>query len=733
MRLTLVSLLVLTWATPSFAAPEMRVAVMEFTPASADPEHAALGKGLQSMVTTDLSSVAAIKVVERERLKEVQGELRLSHGAGFDKATATKIGKLAGATHLFVGSFVVVSETMRLDGRLIVVASGEVLLAEQVAGDKTAFFELEQTLVQKLIALLGVRLEPKERAVLRRAHTADFQAFQKFSMGIQSFDDGRVEQALKELHEATAIDKDFKLASLTLDEYERLAAQVRAKAEAAGRVEDEVERLGKHQAIAAEVAVLKQLWPLLDRKGQAPDDKLLRVAAACLLAHHYYQDLGYKNRGPVSSADLAAMGFDRFTLARTGDALYARAWLEAADVFPRIPPLCVGLGILSSDPKYPVDKQIGYQINDAAKLTQDSHVLFSWVGNSVRVDPYAESLHLDLPGRIRLWEKLYALAQKFPGVRDEDLGSYEESIAELRHQAGDFDGATQMLALASRHTKDSYQLRKLAEEIDRNKQAKLRLAPASPEIRELYLLGLEDREIELLKQPEARERLVGKLHSARQVRPQRGFILLHGIAVWDVSGHQWGVRLGTGPRTSNLKTDELRYEGVTPSHMQPPSRPTLFPSAIRGKRLTIRAAIDQSPPPPDWVSFAKAPVGGGEAGVAFAMTDVLHDVKVAKEGPPHTFAYAVLLAGDRVRLVQVTRNAEYKQEVTELAQAPIGPSQGKRAMEVGIEPGKVTVVVDRKRASFPWKPEGDGDGFAGVAFYGLGYAAVSGLEVTATP
>src|SRR5262245_48302373 len=89
-------------------AATMRVAVMEFTNASKDPDLEPLGKGLQSMVTTDLANVQALQVVERERLKDVQGELKLSHGQGFDKGTAARIGKLVGATHLFVGSYTVV-------------------------------------------------------------------------------------------------------------------------------------------------------------------------------------------------------------------------------------------------------------------------------------------------------------------------------------------------------------------------------------------------------------------------------------------------------------------------------------------------------------------------------------------------------------------------------------------------------------------------------------------------
>ncbi|TMQ05770.1 MAG: hypothetical protein E6J91_39860 [Deltaproteobacteria bacterium] len=358
-----------TLAAPPAHAATMCVAVMEFTNASRDPELESLGKGLQSMVTTDLANVQALQVVERERLKDVQGELQLSRGQGFDKTTAAKIGKLIGATHLFVGSYTVVGDKMRLDGRMITIATGDIVVAEQIAGEKALFFELEQLLVQKVIALLGVKVQPKEKAALSKAHTADFGAFRKFSDGIQAFDDGRVEAAIKALNEATAIDKDFKLASLTLEEYERLAAKVRTKAEAAGRVEDEVSRLERNKAIASGVAVLKKLWPILDTKGNAPDTKLRRVAAACALSDAYRSELGYKNRGPVTGEDLVAAGFDDFTLHRTADALFARAWSEAPDVFPRLPPLCIGLHMVSADNPRPIDELLGYHIADAQKLT----------------------------------------------------------------------------------------------------------------------------------------------------------------------------------------------------------------------------------------------------------------------------------------------------------------------------------------------------------------------------
>jgi len=715
------------------ASADMRVAVMEFTSASKDPTLEALGKGLQSMVTTDLANVQSLTVIERERLKDVQAELKLSHGQEFDKATAAKIGKLAGATYLFVGSFTVVGESMRLDGRLIAVGTGEVLLAEQTAGEKALFFELEQKLVQKVIALLGVKLAPKEKAALARPHTADFQAFQKFSEGIQAFDDGRLDEAMKALNEATVLDKDFKLASLTLEQYERLAAEVRAKASAAGHVEDEVRRLEKNKAIAAEVAVLRKLWPIVDLKGNGADAKLKRVAAACVLANHYRSQLGFRSRGPVSSEDLAAAGFDDFSLERTADALVARAWAEAPDIFPRVPPLCFGFGMISSESTKDIDTLLGYEIERAAKLAADSEALVSYMANNASVDPAAAALHLDPPGEVRLWEKLYALAQKLPRLSDDDRVRYEVHIAELHRYAGDFDGSTQLYGAASRHSKNSYQLKQLAEEIERNKKLKeLLSAGAPPLLREDFLLHPRAHESDLarLAEPAAQKRLVADVDNMREVR-DRTPVLIGDVPTWKVVGDTFSTHVSTGARTSTMRSDELRYEGSMDrsgrSGEVPPKRPVLLETSVRGRRFTVRAAIDQSPPPPDFRPNWKPPrPGGAEVGVAFAITRVVLEGGIKKDAPIIPIAGAVLVGGDRVRLVQLLRDGEDHIEMKQLADAAIGPGQGgRRALEVKVEPGTITVTVDGKRASFPWKAENDGDGFAGFIFNGVGYAAIS--------
>ena len=96
----------------------MRLAVMEFDSPSSDPRLVGLGKGLQSMVTTDLAQVEKLRLIERSRIEEIKAELKLQNSKLVDTKTAVRMGKLMGASHLIAGTVTVLDQQMRLDMRL---------------------------------------------------------------------------------------------------------------------------------------------------------------------------------------------------------------------------------------------------------------------------------------------------------------------------------------------------------------------------------------------------------------------------------------------------------------------------------------------------------------------------------------------------------------------------------------------------------------------------------------
>lgn len=217
---TLVVTLGLSGVSHAQKAP-LRVAVMDFSAAATAAEFEPLGAGLQAMVTTDLSELPMFTLIERARLKDLQAELRLADSGAVDKATAAKLGALAGASHLLAGTFTVVGGKMRIDARLFSVQSGDVVLTEKAEGNQTAFFELEKQLVQKIVTTVGVKLTKAQKGELQKPETQSFEAFSKFSQGVVLYDQKKVPEAVAAMQAAVAADAGFTLAATRLAEFSR--------------------------------------------------------------------------------------------------------------------------------------------------------------------------------------------------------------------------------------------------------------------------------------------------------------------------------------------------------------------------------------------------------------------------------------------------------------------------------------------------------------------------------
>jgi len=87
--------------------------------------------GLTDMFISGLQQIPQLQLVERSRLDEIMGELGLTEVGVIDPETAQKIGRLMGAQALYYGGFTTFGKTIRLDGRLVRVETGEVESASQ--------------------------------------------------------------------------------------------------------------------------------------------------------------------------------------------------------------------------------------------------------------------------------------------------------------------------------------------------------------------------------------------------------------------------------------------------------------------------------------------------------------------------------------------------------------------------------------------------------------------------
>jgi TolB-like protein len=209
------------------AAEGPTVAVLYFDYAGENEEMAVLRKGLAQMLVSDLSGLAGIRVVERERLEAVLSELELQKSRKIDPTTAAKIGKLLGAKYLVLGSYFELLGTLRTDARVVEVETGRVIRSFGVHGKPGDFLELEQKLGvsvgEVLTTQADVKPQPDEArrtAAARRPKAPKRLATKtavRYSRALDAKDKGDVASEKKELEAVVAEQPDFQLASAALD------------------------------------------------------------------------------------------------------------------------------------------------------------------------------------------------------------------------------------------------------------------------------------------------------------------------------------------------------------------------------------------------------------------------------------------------------------------------------------------------------------------------------------
>jgi len=187
------------------------VAVLYFDNATRKPELDVLRKGMADMLVTDLVSWDGVTVVERARLEEVLGELKLQQSKAFDEKTAVKVGKLMGAQYQLTGTMVLSGKNLVVDAKLLKVQDGTVTLATRSEADQDKVFDLEQDLAAKIIGAIDSKLEANP-AGRRKAKVPDLETLLTYSKAIDLSDQGKLAEAQAAMQQVVSKAPSFLLA-----------------------------------------------------------------------------------------------------------------------------------------------------------------------------------------------------------------------------------------------------------------------------------------------------------------------------------------------------------------------------------------------------------------------------------------------------------------------------------------------------------------------------------------
>src|SRR5690606_21419623 len=168
-----------------------RIAVFPFHYEGADPELRPLGRALAGLVTTDLSQVQRLTVLERARVQLLLDELALAESGYVDPATAARGGRLLGAGRIVQGRIAGGADGVRLEAAVVRVATGEAPPAAVREQDELRrLFDMEKRLVLALFESLGVQLTAAERERVNRRPTESLQALLEYGLGLEAEDAG---------------------------------------------------------------------------------------------------------------------------------------------------------------------------------------------------------------------------------------------------------------------------------------------------------------------------------------------------------------------------------------------------------------------------------------------------------------------------------------------------------------------------------------------------------------
>jgi TolB-like protein len=219
------------FTTPSHAsaqdAPRPTVAVMYFTNSAlvGNADYQPLSKGMAELLITELSRNRNIRVVERDRLQELLAEQNLSSGDRVDKETAVRVGKILGAGHMLMGTFVIdPRENMRIDVRAVNTETSEIEYVESIEGKASKLLSMVSELGTKVNG--GLKLPPRPADAPKFSDAGgknpnQFRAMLLMSRAIEEQDRKNVPAAVALYRQAIEANPDFERAKVLLATLER--------------------------------------------------------------------------------------------------------------------------------------------------------------------------------------------------------------------------------------------------------------------------------------------------------------------------------------------------------------------------------------------------------------------------------------------------------------------------------------------------------------------------------
>ena len=197
------------------------VAVGDFVVNSANPSYLYLGKGFAEIVAFELGKSPAIKLVDREKRNSILEEMEFSLSGAVDPAAQLEMGRLLAVRYLVSGSITDMGGPLLVSLSMVDVESGAVVWSDQLTEKSGRYAYIGAYFGKSLLAHFKVAASKTTELALASTKEADEASVVALSRGLAALDEGRTDEAKKELAAAKKLDPANAVAQAFLD---RLAA-----------------------------------------------------------------------------------------------------------------------------------------------------------------------------------------------------------------------------------------------------------------------------------------------------------------------------------------------------------------------------------------------------------------------------------------------------------------------------------------------------------------------------
>jgi tetratricopeptide (TPR) repeat protein len=190
------------------AGPRNTIAVMPFRFTGSDTTLRPIERGFAELITTDLSRVSALTVLERERIQALLDEIALQQ-TGTAEGTGVRAGKIIQAGRMVAGSIQQQGNTLQTDAFVTDVATTQLGAQTRDSRPLDDLFTMEKQIVLGLVQNMGITLTPAERNAIEQRPTRSLAAFLAFSRGLELSDRGQFDAAGRQFDNALRLDPSF--------------------------------------------------------------------------------------------------------------------------------------------------------------------------------------------------------------------------------------------------------------------------------------------------------------------------------------------------------------------------------------------------------------------------------------------------------------------------------------------------------------------------------------------